>query len=202
MQDPSRSRTDYSLLLKLTGTGLPEPADWEEFDRIYRPRVYDWCRQQGRHDADASEVSQAVMVKLLEQLRSFDPRKGRFRPWLRRVTRNAWIDYVRQREKGRGSGDTAVLAQLDNVPAADSLADHLDREWERDLLQTALTRVQKRVSPENWEIFNLLTFERPAAEVAERFDKKVAAVWRVNSRVRKMLREEVQRLKGPDPEGV
>jgi RNA polymerase sigma factor (sigma-70 family) len=68
-----------------------EPADqqaWEEFVDRYSRKVYAWCRQWQLQDADAQDVTQMVLLKLAEQMRTFayDASQS-FRGWLRALTR-------------------------------------------------------------------------------------------------------------------
>ena len=50
--------------------------------RRYRPQVYGWCLKWGLQGADADDVTQQVLVKLIETMRTFryDPAR-RFRAW-------------------------------------------------------------------------------------------------------------------------
>ena len=104
----------------------------------------------------------------------------------------------RQRS-GQGSGDSRVQKQLENAEADHQLENELHEEFERELLDEALMRVQLRIKPQTWEVFRLLEFERRGgAEVAQQFDMTVVAVYGVRNRVHTMLRQEVQRLDPPE----
>src|SRR5262245_30445388 len=51
-----------------------EPADqeaWAEFVRRYGPQVYRWCRRWRLQEADAEDVTQAVLVRLSARMRTF-----------------------------------------------------------------------------------------------------------------------------------
>jgi DNA-directed RNA polymerase specialized sigma24 family protein len=63
------------------------------------------------------------------------------------------------------------------------------------VLTIALTRVQQRVEPTTWQVFELLALQGlSGADVATRLAMQVAAVYVARSRVQKMIREEVQAL--------
>jgi RNA polymerase sigma factor (sigma-70 family) len=98
---------------------LRDPADphaWKEFVERYAPRVLAWCRQWNLQPADAQDVTQEVLYRLVRQLRRFpyDPAKGHFRGWLKGVARHAWSD-LRDSRRGAvwGSGDEHIQRLLE-----------------------------------------------------------------------------------------
>src|SRR5579884_3714597 len=108
------SQTSPTLLGRLR----QQPADqaaWQEFVRRYSGKIYAWCRQHELQEADAEDVTQMVLTRLAERMRTFtyDPAKS-FRGWLRTLTRHAWSDFVQARQRGgRASGDSRAAACLD-----------------------------------------------------------------------------------------
>lgn len=195
---------DTETSLTLLGRLREEPtrsAAWTEFVERYGPKIYEWCRKWRLQEADARDVSQAVLLKLAAQMRSFsyDP-SGSFRGWLRTVTVNACQDFVATAHRsGRGSGDSQVLEMLQSIEAREDLAEQLYGEYERELLAVAMERVEARVEARTWRAFNLLALEqRSGREVAAELGLKVTAVIESKSRVQAMIRREVERLKGPD----
>ena len=194
--------TSPTLLGRL-GRVPADQAAWGEFAERYGRKIYGWCRHWHLQEADAEDVTQQVLLKLARTLRTFsyDPARS-FRAWLKTVTHHAWRDFVEARNwPGAGSGDTAVLEQLQTVQARDALVEELDEEFARDLLEEAMARVRLRVQPHTWQAFHLLAVEgRSGAEAAERLNMKVATVFVARSKVQKMLQEEVRKLEGRGPE--
>jgi RNA polymerase sigma-70 factor (ECF subfamily) len=197
---PSTSRTSASLLARLR----QEPGDpgaWGEFVDRYAPQIYAWCQRWRLQDADARDVTQNVLLKLAEKLRTFryDP-SGSFRAWLKTLTRRAWIDFVEsKRRPGMGSGSSEVEELLHNVASGDDLATHLQQQFDLEVLDEARQRVQTRVDVQSWEAFRLAAQEElPGATVAQRLGMSVAAVYKAKSRVLKMLQDQVRLLEGED----
>jgi len=192
----SRTGTTLHVLLR----DPANPQGWNAFVARYGTRIYAWCRRWGLQDADAQNVTQDVLAKLVQALRkcAYDPNKGSFRGWLKTVAHHAWRDYLEgQRRPGAGSGETHALDGLASPGASDDLARGLDEEFERELLEEAQSRVQLRVSPRDWTIFRALAIEgRSGAEVAAELGMKVAAVFVAKGRVQKKLQTEVRRLEG------
>ena len=188
----------------LLGRLRQNPADtaaWSTFVLRYGPRIHAWCRHWRLQEADAQDVTQDVMVKLVSRMRTFSyDRSGSFRGWLKTVTYHAWRDYLHGRQRaGQGSGDSAVLAVLHGLEAGDDLARHLEKEFDLELLEAAAARVRLRVKPHTWEAYRLLTEDRLSVpEVAGRLHMQVAMVFVARSKVKRMLREQVRKLETND----
>jgi RNA polymerase sigma factor (sigma-70 family) len=196
MDDARSSATSPTLLGRLR-QGPADPEAWGTFVLRYGPRVHAWCRRWGLQEADAQDVTQDVLVKLVTRMRTFSyDRSGSFRGWLKTVTYHAWRDSLHgQQRAGQGSGDSAVLAVLHSVEAGDDLARRLQEEFDLELLEEAGARVRLRVRPHTWEAYRLLTEENLSVpEVAGRLGMQVAMVFVARSKVKRMLREQVRKL--------
>src|SRR5262245_33777668 len=196
------TRTSTTLLERLRRAPTDQAA-WAEFVDRYGPRIYAWCRRWHLQEADAQDVAQAVLLRLAEKMRTFayDPARS-FRAWLKTLTRHAWDDLRTGRQRhAPGSGDSQVLEQLHAVEAREDLVQHLEKEFDQELLDEAMTRVRLRVQPHTWEAFRLTAQEGlTGAEAAQRLGIKVATVFVARNKVQKLLREEVRRLEGTGPE--
>jgi RNA polymerase sigma-70 factor (ECF subfamily) len=196
MNEPSALRTSASMLARLR-QGERDQAAWSAFVERYGPQLYSWGRRWGLQEADAEDVAQGVLLKLAVKLRDFeyDPSR-RFRSWLRTVAQRAWIDLVREQQRGgRAAGDSAAFEQLHQVQARDDLQARLEAAYDLELLAGAMARVRGRVEPHTWEAFRLLTEEGlPVAEVTARLQLPAAVVYKARSKVQKMLREEMKTL--------
>jgi DNA-directed RNA polymerase specialized sigma24 family protein len=68
MQDrEGNSGTSTSLLVRLQQAPADQAA-WAEFVRRYGTRIHGWCRHWGLQEADAQEVSQEVLLKLIRAM--------------------------------------------------------------------------------------------------------------------------------------
>jgi RNA polymerase sigma factor (sigma-70 family) len=196
MASSSSSRTSASLLGRLRQDSTDQAA-WAEFVRRYGHQIYRWCRKWGLQHADAQDVTQTVLVKLAEKMRTFSYDSSRsFRAYLKTLTHYAWCDFLESRKRADGgSGDTHVLQDLETIEARDDLLEHLRSEFDQELLEEAMERVQERVEPHTWAAFRLTTIDGlSGAAVAEQLQMKVTTVFKAKSKVQKMLQEEVKRL--------
>src|ERR1700720_3945374 len=120
MAGAHESETKVTLLGRLRRDPTNQAA-WGEFVEHYGRRVYDWCRKWKLQDADAEDVTQTVLLKLADKMKTFayDPTRS-FRGWLKTVAHHAWVDFQESRGRpGRGSGDSQVGELLDSVAARD-----------------------------------------------------------------------------------
>src|SRR4051812_40120894 len=198
MPEPEGSITNVSLLLRL-GHDPADQAAWEEFVDRYGTKIYSWCRSWRLQDADARDVTQAVLAKLTVQLRRFtyDPSQ-KFRGWLRTLVRNACRDCMTDRQRSIGAvakGQTGQADPILTVEARDDLVRRLEAEFDLELLEEAGRRVRQRISTQTWEAYRLTAIEGlSGAEAAARLGMKVAAVFVSRSNVTRHLRGEVRAM--------
>ena len=118
-----------------------------------------------------------------------------FRGWLKTVTHNAWIDFVRRPVTTQAPDWISSLA--DSHDALEDLEQRMEQAYERELLELAMRRVEPRVKPSTWEAFRLTSIENlSGAEAAERLATPISSVFVAKHRVLKLLEEEVRKLKG------
>lgn len=198
MDSPSRFHTSPTLLARLR-LEPDNQAAWEQFVVRYGPLIHGWCRQWRLQEADAEDVTQLVLVTLVQRMRSFtyDP-SGNFRGWLRTVTHHAWGAFATRWERGgRASGDSRTLETLHTLAARDDLVARLETQFDQEILEEASVRVQLRVTPTSWEAFRCTAVEGlSGAEAAQRLGMQVWAVFKAKSRVQQLLQEEIARLEG------
>ena len=189
--------TSASLLLRLRHQP-DDQAAWSRFVDRYGPQILSWCRAWRLQDADARELTQIVLVKLLVKLRKFDYEPSRsFRGWLRKLTRRAWAESMKKKWPIVPGGDSRILSVIEGQEAREDLVKRIEREFDLELWEEAERRVRKRVESQTWEAYRLVAVEGlPGIEVAERLDM----------RCRQCLHGQAQRVKdaqggGQEPGG-
>lgn len=201
MRNCDDSNTDVGMLARLGDTPLDQAA-WEAFVERYGPRIHGWCRAWRLQEADAQDVTQAVLTKLVVRLRRFDYDPSRsFRGWLRTTVKHVCIDCQADRRRSLGAavgvGDDGS-DPIGTAAARDDLGRRLEAEFDLELLEEAERRVRGRVAPHTWEAYRLTAIEGcTGAEAAARLGMKVAAVFVSRSHVTQQLRHAIQALEGP-----
>jgi len=197
MENGGDSQTRISLLGRLRRDPANQEA-WSAFVDHYGPKILGWCLKWRLQEADAQDVTQNVLLRLAEKMRGFtyDPSRS-FRAWLKTIAQHACSDFLQNRLPFAEGGHLSKL--LDNVQAKEDLLQHLEQEFDREILEEAMHRVRLRVAPQTWQAFWLTAWEGlSGAEAAERISMQVAQVYVAKRRVQKMLQDEVARLEAPD----
>ena len=155
--------TSITLMMRLRQAPA-DPQAWEEFVRRYQPMIRDWCLRRGSKPEDAEDVAQEVLLKLLAAMKTFqyDPARS-FRAWLKTVTHNAWHDFVKSHRRESTEDPDRFQAILDSRTALDDLGSWMEDAFERELLDLAMRRVERRVKPANWRAFRLTAIDRARA---------------------------------------
>ncbi len=200
---PTASDSQTNPLLVEAVRDLKNQEAWAAFSRRYEGVLRACCLKQGLRADAAEELTQAVLVKLVEAMPTFvyDNRRGRFRNWLRTLVRSAVVDHRRRqgrRPGDQGSGDTAVRRALANLPDretlnADKMADALAEQYDRaQRVREACDRIKTRVGEQTWRAFWLKTVDGlPGVKIAEQLGMTVGAVYQAGSRVRSMIEKEI-----------
>jgi RNA polymerase sigma-70 factor (ECF subfamily) len=187
--------TRQSLIVKLRDPG--DSGAWSEFVALYEPLIYRLARRKGLQDADANDVCQEVFRAVAGSVDRWDPARGSFRGWLSSIARNLTINFLtRGPRHPRGSGTTSVQELLEAHPAADPSATALfDREYKKQLFQSAASDVKSQFAPATWQAFWKTAVEdRPPAEVASELGLSVGSVYVARSRVLARIRRRVELL--------
>lgn len=193
------THTSATLLAMLRQMPADQTA-WGRFAERYGRKIYAWCRVWNVQESDAEDITQNVLLKLAEKMRTFeyDPSRS-FRAWLKTVTRHAWIDYASARSAAIAAGGSQAFELLQKAEAREDLVQRLGAEFDQELLEEAMARVRTRVAPRTWEAFERLAMRgESGAEAGQALGMKVATVFVAKSKVQKMLQEELLKLESPD----
>src|SRR5436189_1411141 len=88
--------TSFTLLQRLRQPDQPDA--WGRFVRLYAPLLMRWAHLQGFQDADAEDLVQAVLIKLIRLLPTYQRADGQtFRGWLFTICRNECRDFRTRR---------------------------------------------------------------------------------------------------------
>ncbi len=192
MQGPE---TRVSLIARLQQP--TQDAAWDEFNCIYRPLIVRVARMKGLQYADAEDLSQDVLTAVRKSIERFDPHAaGSFRGWLRTITRNLVINHLTRSKGPIGSGDSNVLAMLQQLPSCDEpTATLFDMELRRVRFRAAAEELKTEFKEPIWLSFWLTAVEAHSiADVALQLNKTQGSVRTARCRVLARLREKVRQF--------
>jgi RNA polymerase sigma factor (sigma-70 family) len=190
--------TQASLLLRIRN-----PQDrlaWGEFVRLYAPLIHAYGMHRGLQDADAADLAQEVLGRVLGAVPGFDydPARGSFRGWLLTITRNELLKLAQQRNRQTaGSGESEVRQLLEQQP--DEVADETcwNHEYQWNLFQWAAKKVQAEFRDASWRAFWLTAVEgKDIPGVAVELGMTPGAIYIARSRIVARIRQEIEAVEG------
>jgi len=163
---------------------------WKNFESFYKPLIMLRAKDFKLQPHEADELRQNVLVAVFrgDATGKYDPSKGRFRDYLRRIITNCAIDILRNRLSHEH------LQLSDQIPQEND-DEAFDREWKECLLDQAKTEVRENCEPSTYMAY-LLYGEQgmPVKEVARILKMNEMQVYQAKTRTLKRIQAAVQRL--------
>jgi RNA polymerase sigma factor (sigma-70 family) len=194
--------TRGSLLIRLKD--WDDHASWKTFFDTYWKLIYGVAIKSGLSDGEAQDVVQETVLSVARKMNAFkyDPALGSFKGWLLTLTRWRISDQLRKRRRHEPPGgwlpeDPARSATIEHIPDENGL--HLetiwDVEWQKNLMDAAISRVKRKVGARQYQLFDLYVIKEWAPEeVASTLGVSVDQVYQAKSRVSAQIRKEVEQL--------
>jgi len=191
--------TRSSLIQRLKATINGE--SWEEFFHTYWELIYNVARRAGLSEADAQDIVQETILKVHNSLDRFEynRKRGTFKGWLRTVTRSRLNDFFKKQQRRPALNQPLEEAadELQNLedPEGPEIEKIWDEEWNRNLIQAALSRTKKLSSPKQFQIFKCHYIDEwTVRETCRTLGVNAAQVYMAKQRVGKIFREAVEAL--------
>jgi len=191
--------TRASLLGRLRNWN--DSDSWEEFTETYSRLIRGVAIKSGLTETEARDVEQETLLCVAKTIHEFEsnPNRGTFKSWLLNLTRWRIADQFRKRERGvptvSSEATSTGTATIERLPGADNVEATWDAEWQKNILDTALARVGRRVKPKHLQIFDLYALRRwPAGKVARELGVSRVQVYLVHHRLTKQVKSEIEYL--------
>lgn len=190
--------TRASLLIRIRNSSDQEA--WHEFVEIYWPVIHRLARRRGIQSSDADDIAQTVLLAVAKAIerREHDRQRARFRTWLDRVAQNAILNVLSRGKPDRASGDSGLLAILEQYSSGSNAdTDLLRLEYRREVFRWAAQQIRDEFQEGTWSAFWLTTVESQDCEaVARQLGKTVGSIYAARSRVMRRLQEKVAEYEG------
>ncbi|UCC32255.1 MAG: sigma-70 family RNA polymerase sigma factor [Phycisphaerales bacterium] len=180
--------THGSLLIRLRDGA--DATAWQDFHDRYGGLIRGFARRQKLQPADCEDIAQEVLLSLSEAMPGFryDPRKGRFRSFLKTVTLRA---IFKKRRQKRGHVNLEHIEEDTRVAEADlALGESWEAEWRQYHLRTAMRVIEAEFGKTDRQAFQSYAVAGgDAREVASALDMSVDQVYQAKSRITKRLKQ-------------
>jgi RNA polymerase sigma-70 factor (ECF subfamily) len=216
--------TRWSIILQAQGSDSEiRDRALEHICRTYWLPVYAFARGQRLQPADAEDLTQNVLGRLLDKggFDSVAEEKGKLRSFLRTATKNYLLnDWKKAARQKRGGSEIALsldhqnaeqLCFLDSIEN-ESPDDIFDRHWGLNLLDRTMERLQAvYIGEGKGDVFEALNgvlgrggggprYQDLAADLGTSEGAIKVAVHRLRKRYRRLLKEEIARTLGDEGE--
>ena len=178
--------TDYDIL---NGAKSRDEAAWERFYEFYAPLIRLHGRDCGLKNENLEDLVQDVMVTLASQMPGFvyDPGKGRFRDYLRRIIHARACDILRK------------IYRQERIPYEDVeesvLIDHFEEEWKEQVLERSMEKLKESICLRHYQIFYLLDVRHYKVKtLAELYKVPPISIYSIRKRAEAKLREIAREL--------
>lgn len=197
-RDICDSDTDFNLLDSLV-RGSADSDAWNQFIQKYRRILFRWSVRWGAATDETDDVFQETLLQIHQCLTNYRKLPDtHFRSWLKTLAFRCWLQILNQRAKEGVFPDDRVFAAglgFGSVEAREDLVNQFDLMAQQEILEFASRKVAECVEPKSWECFRMTFFDEiPGDVVAQRLGMSLNAVYLANGRIRRMLREHIERM--------
>lgn len=142
-----------------------DDAAWEQIVNSYTRRIYNLGYRYTNRRDEAEDLTQEILVRVYQNLKSFRADAGTFQNWILKVGRNLIIDHYRQTRRFQQAAGTE---ELETMNLKDEKAPNPERTVQRDEAARFLREGLQALSPELKEAIILRDIEGMAyLEIAE-----------------------------------
>lgn len=187
--------TKKSLLSKIKEG---DNVSWREFYSTYSVLI--WLRggDHGLSDSEKEDLVQDTLFSIFKGRRNFhyDPMKGRFRDYLKKIIDRRSVDILRKRNNRSVSltNSPEDSSEMD-IPVDPELEKLWESEWREHVYSQALNELKTRLEPATYQAFELYAISNwPPKEVASFLGMKVNSVYTAKNRAVAALKTIIKEL--------
>ncbi len=174
----------------LVGVHNGDDAAWHEFVEFYKPLMLLRAKDLRLSENETEELVQDVSVTVFRNdvANNYDPMKGRFRDYLRKIITNCALTIINR----RAALTFPVSTEISDGNAFDK---QFDEEWRQFIYQKAMEELRSKASPVHYLAYKLYC-ERGMApqDVASSLGVTEDSVYQCKTRLTRELKIIVERL--------
>ena len=169
-----------------------DEVSWQDFYTTYKPLILLCGGDCGLTPDEQEELVQKVMCEIFQKdiigkfdpdyapedaSFAYDPAKGRFRHYLRKIIRNHAIKIYHQRVKGVSIDDEKFPVHI--LDSTDEQWENAwEEEWQKHILHQAMIELKNHVKSNTFAAFEMYAIQgRDAGEVAEFLNLSIGNVY-------------------------
>jgi RNA polymerase sigma-70 factor (ECF subfamily) len=142
-----------------------DDAAWEQIVHSYAKRIYNLSYRYTNRREEAEDLTQDILIRVYQNLKSFRSDAGSFQGWILKVGRNLIIDHYRQTRRFQPAAGTE---EMEAMHLKDDILPSPQRAAERDEAARFLRDGLQALAPELKEAVILRDIEgMPYLEIAE-----------------------------------
>ncbi len=120
---------------------------WDTLIKLYWRDVYNLAFRMVFDVEEAKDITQEIFIKLVERIKTFDEKRGDFKPWLMSISRNYIVDCLRRRNKRKKSEVDVELKDFINAGYGKNEVlgpdEELRREEKKNFLRVCLNELKE-----------------------------------------------------------
>ena len=186
--------TKKSLLSRIR---VGSEIGWYEFYRTYFSLIMLRGGDFNLTGIEKDELVQEVLIVIFRNSRIFlyDPQKGRFRDFLKRIIDNKAKDILRKRLKSNARFTDTEMDEIPDLENESELEQAWESEWRSHILKEAMDELKTRIEPQGYQAFELYALKNwPPDKVASFLDMTVNSVYVSKNRAIEKLKTIITEL--------
>lgn len=201
---PGIRNVDVTSLTLIERVQARDEKAWRQLVTLYGPLVEFWIRRSGVRKDDCPDIFQIVFQAVAKSMERFSKEQpgSTFRGWLRTITRNKVVDFIRMNvnRPGDAAGGTDARAVIEQQQwPDDEQEDPTEVDAVRKLRLRGLEIVRGEFEGKTWDAFWRVEIEgQDVKDVAADLAVSASAVRLYKARILKRLREELGELESEE----
>lgn len=184
-------QTRYSLLQRAADQSNEDA--WNEFLKYYDRFIYYLLHKMKLKQHDIEDLHQIILVRLWENMKTYQRTDKRFRSWLALIVRNIAYDYFRSEKRRRKVFNEEV--EIDDLGASNltsSIESTIEKEWETYMVNYAMNRLRALFSENAIKAFEMSLEGHSAKDISKKLKIGIDSVYTLKNRVKSRLIKEVR----------